>query len=156
MWPPMGPPRRPRPSGAPIPADARTPRLRGLLHAPERIRTSTGHTAHKALNLARLPVPPQARGRASIATLESVGTARYGTNTCSLVPSLTDFVPGSRSVVDGPHEAPARDLRLHQALLGQVRLSADGARYRQSGGAGLVVDRPRPSRQPGEGWAPAA
>ena len=29
--------------------------------APERSRTSTGLAAHKALNLARLPVPPQAR-----------------------------------------------------------------------------------------------
>ena len=39
------------------------PRLAGLLDAPERTRTSTGQTAHKALNLARLPIPPQARGR---------------------------------------------------------------------------------------------
>ena len=47
-----------------------------IVDAPERIRTSTDHTVHKALNLARLPVPPQARGSASIATLESVGTGR--------------------------------------------------------------------------------
>ncbi len=32
--------------------------------APERTRTSTDHSVHKALNLARLPIPPQARGRA--------------------------------------------------------------------------------------------
>src|SRR4051795_12555700 len=29
--------------------------------APRETRTPTGHTAHKALNLARLPIPPQAR-----------------------------------------------------------------------------------------------
>ena len=35
-------------------------------NAPREIRTPTVQTDHKALNLARLPVPPQARGRASI------------------------------------------------------------------------------------------
>ena len=39
---------------------------RGFTSAPERTRTSTDHTVHKALNLARLPIPPQARGAASI------------------------------------------------------------------------------------------
>ena len=29
--------------------------------APERTRTSTDHSVHKALNLARLPIPPQAQ-----------------------------------------------------------------------------------------------
>jgi hypothetical protein len=44
------------------------PRLRGAFpHAPKRTRTSTDHKVHKALNLARLPIPPPARGRASIA-----------------------------------------------------------------------------------------
>ncbi len=37
--------------------------FRGFPHAPERTRTSTDHIVHKALNLARLPIPPQARGR---------------------------------------------------------------------------------------------
>jgi catechol 2,3-dioxygenase-like lactoylglutathione lyase family enzyme len=31
------------------------------LDAPERTRTSTDHSVHKALNLARLPIPPQAQ-----------------------------------------------------------------------------------------------
>ena len=70
-------PRRPRPSGPPTPTKGENPALRGTSSdAPERIRTSTDHTVHKALNLARLPVPPQARGAASIAALESVGTGR--------------------------------------------------------------------------------
>ena len=42
-------------------------RFRGFPSAPERTRTSTDHSVHKALNLARLPIPPQAPGRASIA-----------------------------------------------------------------------------------------
>ena len=59
------------------PTKRENPALRGTSSdAPERIRTSTDHTVHKALNLARLPVPPQARGAASIAALESVGTGR--------------------------------------------------------------------------------
>src|SRR5437016_13299969 len=37
--------------------------FRGFPSAPERTRTSTDHTVHKALNLARLPIPPQALGR---------------------------------------------------------------------------------------------
>jgi hypothetical protein len=41
----------------------KAPRGRGFLHAPEKTRTSTDHSVHKALNLARLPIPPQARGR---------------------------------------------------------------------------------------------
>src|SRR5437016_9962979 len=36
--------------------------FRGFPSAPERTRTSTDHTVHKALNLARLPIPPQALG----------------------------------------------------------------------------------------------
>ena len=43
--------------------------------APERTRTSTDHSVHKALNLARLPIPPQALGAASIAA-RSVGFGR--------------------------------------------------------------------------------
>jgi hypothetical protein len=56
-------------SAAPPPRvhDAKPRVCGGLRSAPERIRTSTDHTVHKALNLARLPVPPQARGSASIA-----------------------------------------------------------------------------------------
>src|SRR4051794_11847102 len=37
---------------------------RGAFHdAPKRTRTSTGESPHKALNLARLPIPPPARER---------------------------------------------------------------------------------------------
>ena len=44
------------------PTKRENPALRGTSSdAPERIRTSTDHTVHKALNLARLPIPPQAR-----------------------------------------------------------------------------------------------
>jgi hypothetical protein len=41
--------------------------VQGFRDAPERTRTSTDLKVHKALNLARLPIPPQARGAASIA-----------------------------------------------------------------------------------------
>ena len=43
--------------------------FRGFPSAPERTRTSTDHTVHKALNLARLPIPPQALRAASIASV---------------------------------------------------------------------------------------
>ena len=76
----LGPNRAPASAEAERPTDPtkrENPALRGTSSdAPERIRTSTDHTVHKALNLARLPVPPQARGAASIAALESVGTGR--------------------------------------------------------------------------------
>ena len=35
-----------------------------LAYAPRETRTPTAHTGHKALNLARLPIPPQARDAA--------------------------------------------------------------------------------------------
>ena len=35
-------------------------------YAPRETRTPTGHTAHKALNLARLPIPPQARAGCAV------------------------------------------------------------------------------------------
>src|SRR3954464_3770396 len=41
------------------------PHLRGFPSAPRETRTPTGHTAHKALNLARLPIPPQAQAGAN-------------------------------------------------------------------------------------------
>src|ERR1700742_4649975 len=44
-----------------------SPAMQGFRSAPERTRTSTDHSVHKALNLARLPIPPQAPGAASIA-----------------------------------------------------------------------------------------
>src|SRR5215210_3033020 len=49
----------------------------GVLSAPREIRTPTGHTAHKALNLARLPIPPQALAQAKYRSGRAVlGAAR--------------------------------------------------------------------------------
>src|SRR5262245_8699176 len=61
----------------------KAPRLRGFLHdAPKRTRTSTGLTAHKALNLARLPIPPPAQWGAeySPALIPSSGRASLRTH----------------------------------------------------------------------------
>ena len=47
-----------------IAGERQKPRSAGLsFHAPKRTRTSTGESPHKALNLARLPIPPPARDR---------------------------------------------------------------------------------------------
>src|SRR5919204_5061584 len=48
------------PDGA-WPDEQKAPRLRGFRHAPKRTRTSTDRKVHKALNLARLPIPPPAQ-----------------------------------------------------------------------------------------------
>src|SRR6187431_397615 len=62
-------------------------RLQGFLSAPREIRTPTTRKGHKALNLARLPVPPQARSGLSIDAgvppLDVVRGAGYSANTCS-------------------------------------------------------------------------
>src|SRR5215210_3643571 len=88
-------------------------------NAPREIRTPTVQTDHKALNLARLPVPPQARSSLSIergiAGVDAVRAGRYSANTCSDYVIQQGF--GGRS--DGraePHQAAAGDLRLCQAL----------------------------------------
>ncbi|CAA9504933.1 MAG: SOS-response repressor and protease LexA, partial [uncultured Solirubrobacteraceae bacterium] len=52
---------------------------------------------------------------------------------------------GSRS-----DQAPAGDLRLHQAPLGEARLPTHRARHRQGRRAGLLVDGARASREPRE------
>jgi hypothetical protein len=53
----------------------------GLQSAPRETRTPTDHTVHKALNLARLPIPPQARAapeyRAGRRPLEGVRRGLY-------------------------------------------------------------------------------
>ena len=49
-----------------------SPAMQGFRDAPERTRTSTDHSVHKALNLARLPIPPQALEAASIAPHRSL------------------------------------------------------------------------------------
>ena len=90
-------------------------------NAPREIRTPTVQTDHKALNLARLPVPPQARAPLSIepglAGVDAVRVGGYSANTCS------DYVIqhgyGGRS--DGrpePHQAAAGNLRLRQGATG--------------------------------------
>src|SRR3954463_1752447 len=55
-------------------------------YAPERIRTSTPQLQDQALNLARLPVPPQARGTASLAAV-SAAAPQLGYDL------LPDFLP---------------------------------------------------------------
>src|SRR4051794_16960508 len=71
-------------------------------------------------------------------------------NTCSLSTSRT-----AREAAHGLDQAPAGDLRLHQALLGQVRLPTDRARHRQGRRARVLVDRPRSSREPRAARPPA-
>ncbi len=43
------------------PEKKKAPHCRAFFSAPKRTRTSTGHSSHKALNLARLPIPPPAQ-----------------------------------------------------------------------------------------------
>src|SRR3954466_11922101 len=125
---------------------------RGFSHAPKRTRTSTGHSAHKALNLARLPIPPPAQvGPRRVSRRDAEyspqlipsGPPATFSNTCSYHPPKT-----AREPAHGPDEAPAGDLRLHQALLGEVRLSADRSGHRQGRGPRVFVDRACPPRQP--------
>src|SRR5262249_32710686 len=88
-----------RTPGSAASLDAKSPAQQGFFDAPERTRTSTDHTVHKALNLARLPIPPQAQRGASIAAgrtaedarearLASVPAERYSANTRSFQSTL--------------------------------------------------------------------
>jgi hypothetical protein len=43
------------------PLTRKSPAVQGFSHALEWTRTTTGRKAHKALNLARLPIPPRAQ-----------------------------------------------------------------------------------------------
>jgi hypothetical protein len=136
------------PAGRALAPEPRKPRdSQGLRsHAPKRTRTSTGEIPHKALNLARLPIPPPARGagdyspgcRGDASPLLPSGPATLRTHvrTPGRPRPRKGLTMGSRK---GPDEAPAGDLRLHQALLGQVRLPAHGAGHRQ--GVGLASSR---------------
>ena len=63
--------------------------------------------------------------------------------------------PNGEAPRHGSDQAPAGDLRLHPQVLGQVRLSAHGARHRQSGRPGLLLDRARAPREPREDRAAA-
>src|ERR1700694_4095309 len=145
--------------------DAKSPAVRGFPSAPERTRTSTDHKVHKALNLARLPIPPQALGAASIASALARGRRRSSllraksgglgwcwACVCCVRPgcalhSRTHVrysgkiqCKPSKERTDGPDQTSAGNLRLHQAIFREGRLSADNPRYRQGGGAGLVLD----------------
>src|SRR6185503_7771385 len=90
------------------------------------------------------------RGRfATLALIPSEGPATF-TNTCSTETRAAKGDPG------GSDQAPAGDLRLHQAVLGQARVPADGAGHRQGRGARFLLDGARAPRQPGEARAAAA
>ena len=52
-----------------LPSTPKGPHIRAFRDAPKRTRTSTGESPHKALNLARLPIPPPAQGQRSIGRL---------------------------------------------------------------------------------------
>jgi hypothetical protein len=43
------------------PLTRKSPDFQGFFYAPEWTRTTTDQAVHKALNLARLPIPPQAQ-----------------------------------------------------------------------------------------------
>jgi hypothetical protein len=83
------------------------PRFTGLPSAPERTRTSTDHKVHKALNLARLPIPPQALGAASIAREWRL----IGGRACARRAEAADHGPGPGRIVDrflSPSARPGR------------------------------------------------
>src|SRR5215213_4042674 len=86
---------------------------------------------------------------ATVALIPSEPPATF-TNTCSTETRVAKGDPG------GSDQAPAGDLRLHQAVLGQARVSADGAGHRQGRGARLLLDGARAPRQPGEAGPAAA
>ena len=166
---------RPSPGWNDEPSEAsKSPAVRGFPSAPERTRTSTDHKVHKALNLARLPIPPQALEAASIAPHRSLqgfsevdGGGRDASawlRTSGSIESVLEAAlqfrthvrlspdrraKRARSGPSGLDQTSARDLRFHQALLGEVRLSAHRARHRQGGRSGVVLDGPCPSGQPG-------
>ena len=72
--------------------------LQGFSSAPERSRTSTDHAVHKALNLARLPVPPQAPVRPILDRASSplLPSAR-GVSLRTCVPVMRPPAPPTRS-----------------------------------------------------------
>src|SRR5690349_700653 len=143
--------------------ERRNPAAAGFLSAPRETRTPTGHTAHKALNLARLPIPPQARAGANYSVGNRSGELRLksseGVCTLRTHVRINGKNPASEGELNGrvePHQAPAGDLRLHQALFRGPWLPADRAGHRKGHRAHLVVDRSRPPREPGEAGRVAA
>ena len=81
------------------PRQQKAPVCRGFSSAPERTRTSTDHKVHKALNLARLPIPPQALEAASIALRGPLG-ADLGLDEAR----WSGRSPRSRPQIRGPFE----------------------------------------------------
>jgi hypothetical protein len=98
--------------------------FRGFSSAPERTRTSTDLTVHKALNLARLPIPPQARGAASIASrgaqsgVIAAAPAAADRFSGEIADARVVSVLGARYILEHMFE-PARNPR-------QTELGADG------------------------------
>src|SRR3954454_19831898 len=134
----------------------KAPQMQGF-HPPKRTRTSTGESPHKALNLARLPIPPPARERArTIAAGRGVtgpasfpGTFPHSVRRPVTFTNTRSTNPASGgSARHGSDKAPAGDLRLHQALRGRARLPADGARHRQGRRPRVIVDGARPPGEP--------
>ena len=82
----------------------------------------------------RRPLHPSTRGASLRTHVRSSATAN----------------PNREPKRHGSDQAPAGDLRLHPQVLGQVRLSAHGARHRQGRRARVLLDRARPPGQPRE------
>ena len=121
------------------PGAARTPR--GLSDGSNVVAERPEKCAEEDSNL-HGGIPPQGpqpcastnsatgAGRRSIGALDFRPPARLAcANTCS--PPRPSSTRAKELRHDGPDQAPAGDLRLHQALLGGARLSADRARHRQ-------------------------
>ena len=143
----------------------RKPRRSGVFGMRLRgVEPPRAYAAHKALNLARLPVPPQPlegrailEGRAALPMpLEpdclhpSEGGATL-TNICSVQRQSSK----RRSEPCGPDQASEGDLRLHRQVRREVRVSADRARDRQGRRPALVLDGARAPREPREDRAAA-
>ena len=131
-------------------------RLRGV--EPPR-----AYSAHKALNLARLPVPPQPRGRGIVwggsgslrwRALDSVREPRYSTNMCSLDNAIDSRQEAEPNMVElNLTKRQSEIFEFIKAPPRQDRLSADRARDRQGARAALALDRARPPREAREARA---
>src|SRR2546430_7088045 len=129
----------------------------GFHSAPRETRTPTPHTRDKALNLARLPIPPQALAAADY---RSGRLRRQGLDwrpPGSLLCEHTFETGYQEDSPRGPqaHKAAAGDIRVHQAVLRAARLSAHGSRHRKGDRAHVAVHCPRAPHEPGEGRAAA-
>ena len=142
---------RTRRAGAP--GNAETPAARGFPQCAREDSNLHGLLAHKALNLARLPIPPQAQASAEYRRLiPSPPGARLAEH-MFVKPLASSGVKETQR--DGFDQAPAGDLRFHQALFGPLRVPADGAGHRQGRRPRLVLDRAPAPGQPREDRAAA-